>query len=61
MSSTPELKPCPFCGGEVIIANNYEYDTTTYMALCKDCRASSCICDTPEEAAEEWNRRIKDE
>ena len=56
------LKPCPFCGGKaVMISEPYTHDR--FLVACKN-RGEVCKCepctnwfDTPEEAAEVWNRR----
>ena len=58
-----ELKLCPFCGSSAFIAE-YDYDinndgyVSTYAVECNGCHAAIFECDSPEEAAEAWNRRI---
>jgi hypothetical protein len=60
-----DLKPCPFCGGKaVMISEPYTHDR--FLVACKN-RGDVCKCepctnwfDTPEEAAEVWNRRFDD-
>jgi len=51
-----ELKPCPFCGGEVEMEWNFHTDT--YCIYCKNCE---CYVDQHETVADEaekaWNRR----
>jgi hypothetical protein len=49
-----ELKPCPFCGGEARLIGHSPYSIT-----CCKCRATTVICDTPEKAINEWNRRVQ--
>lgn len=57
-----ELKPCPFCGGKAFLAEyDYKFDTgyvPTYGVECTGCNAAIYDCDTEEEAAEAWNRRV---
>ncbi|MBR6029195.1 MAG: Lar family restriction alleviation protein [Clostridia bacterium] len=65
---TPELKPCPFCGGEatvfvVGVPKGIHPDDVTvmYEVDCenKNCEVSVCtmLYETKEKAAEVWNRR----
>lgn len=49
-----KLKPCPFCGGEARLIGHSPYSIT-----CCKCRATTVICDTPEKAINEWNRRVQ--
>lgn len=50
----PELKPCPFCGGEAKV-QSFSHDRTVY---CTDCNARvQKFFPTREEAIEAWNRR----
>ena len=53
-----KLKSCPFCGGEAEIQYG-ACDYNVYQAVCKEqnCHAMSGWSDTPEEAAEAWNKR----
>ena len=53
-----KLKPCPFCGGKAEIQYG-ACDYNVYQAVCKgqNCNAMNGWSDTPEEAAEQWNRR----
>ena len=50
-----ELKPCPFCGGEAKINENY----SGYIPYCtnRECAGDKVFFDTDEEAIEEWNKR----
>lgn len=51
---TEELKPCPFCGGDDLLAS--ERDRGGYQVICL-CGATGPLEDTIEEAGEAWNRR----
>lgn len=58
-----ELKPCPFCGGEVDIENISTEDEQYYMVSCKKCGAAICFGDKSETqvgAIEAWNKRAFD-
>ena len=57
-----ELKPCPFCGGEGVITDEdcYGFTYNDWMVYCENCQTYvgfGLQCETPEEAAEAWNRR----
>ena len=57
---TPELKPCPFCGGEA----HFDHDDSNWQWIeCDQCHASThCSVSAMEDCkpilAESWNRRI---
>lgn len=58
-----ELKPCPFCGGEVEIFSWYIKGIANrlhYNVRCKDCGCTrrSREYRTTKKAIEEWNRRV---
>lgn len=65
---TPDLKPCPFCGGEAFayevkphkhfLCGLAEYDGGGFV----ECTGCSCGVSgkTKEEAVEVWNRRESD-
>ena len=61
-----ELKPCPFCGGEIDERGgqcNYGKETMILDLKCKSCETifkfkSKWSCNPYEEAIEAWNRRI---
>lgn len=53
------LQPCPFCGGvpEILSSGNY-WPKEQFRILCKHmCCVQGKFFDSPQEAAEEWNRR----
>lgn len=55
---TPDLKPCPFCGGEArrtVIENNL------YAVMCCICGAITSAFWLRDSADEAWNRRVNDE
>lgn len=58
-----ELKPCPFCGSETIVVENYDescnsdYPSIYWHSVCVDCGCNIPMCDTEEEAIEAWNKR----
>ena len=57
-----ELKPCPFCGGEVKIEDISDEDGPYFMIACsnKACGAAASFGDkseTEEGATEAWNTR----
>ena len=54
---TPDLKPCPFCGGEA----SMRYVCGEYFVLCKSCSGSGTIVNAEKKAAEAWNRRVNNE
>ena len=58
----PEIKPCPFCGGNVSVYaydpfDGYQGNLTRYRVFCLNCRASIEREDR-EKAIEAWNRRV---
>lgn len=58
--TTIELKPCPFCGSPArIIERKY---LSAYDIKCTICNSKTDQWfDTPEDAAEFWNRRAYDD
>lgn len=60
---TPELKPCPFCGGEgKIIDLGFFNLPSSYGVCCLNCSCATYqFFDTEGEAAEAWNRRVSNE
>ena len=70
---TPDLKPCPFCGGEAYLMLK---DKNCWYVTCDSCSASSegyipsdvypwsaydAIQDAVNKAVEAWNRRANDD
>ena len=61
-----ELKPCPFCGGEIDECGgqcNYAKETMTLNLKCKGCGTafkfkSKWTVNPYKEAIEAWNRRV---
>ena len=52
---------CPFCGGRSRIEPIGRYDGgEKFKVRCVECLTVSYGYDSPEEAAEEWNRRYCD-
>ena len=64
-AAAPELKPCPFCGGnaapEVVITHSEGCGLARYKVFCFSCGASGTVTQNQEEAAYSWNRRADDE
>jgi len=50
-----QLFECPFCGSE---RTDLEHDGP-WFAFCHDCDASGPQAESPEEAADKWNRAIR--
>lgn len=52
-----ELRECPFCGGEAIMAKDTIRDTDYWIVICSDCDCNT-ICRTAQnEAIKAWNTR----
>jgi len=50
-----DLKPCPWCGGEAVIAQMAERD---FFGRCLDCRARHPeVMETRQAAIRAWNQR----
>lgn len=65
--SKPQLKPCPFCGCEIAVARKERTIIEQYklIGIHKDGCVFSELSwmggyETPDEAAEAWNRRVKE-
>lgn len=56
----PELKPCPFCGGEAELEKRGMFEMTVFDVKCMDCRAIGCGGNTAEKAVAAWNKRASD-
>lgn len=74
MRTTDRLKPCPCCGGRAVIEENRKNDGycsyNTLRVRCCECglQTNSFISDgyygskhSPEEVAELWNKRVKED
>ena len=66
---SPELKPCPFCGGEAEISATGDYDEIVVSVRCTECTARVRLADDSRdrdfdklkaEAVAAWNRRAAD-
>ena len=57
MNDTAELKPCPFCGGKAEMVSDFDDEHYVY---CTGCKGGWKTMETPEEAAEAWNRRVEE-
>lgn len=60
-----ELKPCPFCGGEVYLHtygsyNGYLWNCVMYNLSCAECGATIST-KSLDHVVELWNRRATDE
>lgn len=55
-----ELKPCPFCGGEVALSRNYQGQ---WRIHCLDCEAIVWVGENQHKISvqEAWNRRVENE
>ena len=62
-----ELKPCPFCGGEVTADNiHFSHNNATYYLECPNCFVHFGAnhkgdYGSPEEVVDEWNTRYQEE
>lgn len=58
-----ELKPCPFCGGNVLMYEEWADSVHSFYSFaCKICTmiVTQNECVTENEAIEAWNRRAGD-
>ena len=55
MTSTDELKPCPFCGGKAFP----NIDLRKHWIECRECCAESGCYRTEAEAIDAWNARAE--
>lgn len=55
----PKLKPCPFCGWEVVVHLPH-YNSTHWVVSCCDCNASIAWYCNKEETILAWNQRAKE-
>lgn len=64
--ATLDLKPCPFCGGPGKLASYISahavpaLDMEYHYVECERCDIMLGNEETPEKAAEKWNRRVPD-
>lgn len=58
---TPELKPCPFCGGRAVILSEETPTFTFYFASCIRCGIKTPHLTTKRDVFNKWNRRIESE
>ena len=59
--TTNELKPCPFCGGEGEMIENFLFGKAVgYMVGCKNCWCELRIYTSKQNAVKAWNRRKGD-
>ena len=54
---TPELLPCPFCGGEPVYFRAERGKQVTFRAYCRSCCARAEDRQTADEAIAAWNTR----
>ena len=52
-----DLKPCPFCGSQILFLERTE--TNKCYIACVECGSRSGNYWTKQDAIEAWNRRIK--
>jgi hypothetical protein len=57
--SAPELRPCPFCGGNASCFEDANHSTAWWFGCYNDqCEVRPCVwAQTKDQATEEWNRR----
>ena len=56
-----KLKPCPFCGSEAIVVNNYRGETRVECVNALSCGATQYWRDFEEGAIDAWNNRAEPE
>lgn len=52
-----DLKPCPFCGSNIVELNSFLPWALFYWIECGRCGASGGRCQTVDKAVDAWNRR----
>lgn len=58
MTHTPELKPCPFCGGEARVIYHGDSNFRAHEAQCLSCTATT-FATTKSDAIAAWNTRTE--
>lgn len=53
-----DLKPCPFCGGEAVIAQDYQLDY--YVIQCDVCHSKGAIGTNKDAAMLNWTKRYNE-
>lgn len=56
MNKEIELKPCPFCGGEAHVYQDY---TGHYTVQCDKCGIGTLSYNNKKTAKRQWNRRVR--
>lgn len=51
------LKPCPFCGGEVVLRKTHMLDDIYFFVMCLGCNKATNAFPLDEEAIKAWNTR----
>lgn len=60
--TSPDLLPCPFCGGEAVMVDAEIDGRVHYIAKCATCYSTTDIMQmSKSKAAEAWNRRAEPE
>ena len=57
----PELKPCPFCGGEALVSEFIGHGFRSYPVGCKERKTLMKYVDSKEAAIQAWNTRAYEE
>ncbi len=55
----PELKPCPFCGGTAVYAED-DNKLFPYRVVCQKCRIGTQFEANLSKAIEAWNTRYQE-
>lgn len=55
-----ELKPCPFCGGEAKLIEEWDKGQTFYRPWCNECGVRMPRIRDVNKAVKFWNRRVND-
>ena len=61
MAKEIKLKPCPFCGNEVVLGGGEDNELIGepyYYVFCGKCGGSQYGRNTKEEVVESWNQRV---